>query len=100
MNNLEILKEAKKIYNPSTAFGNSELIELLKQIQAPNKAGFFEIEGKAVSEVVGVKWECADCGHRNENEFTKRYFNFRLPIEEKCPKCNAKHQIIIQDIEI
>lgn len=91
MSNLEIYREVKKIYDPKTAFGNAEILDLLKKIVEPNKNGFFEVQGD-VEQIVKIEWRCADCGSWNETEEDGSRWNWPDNIKEKC-RCGAKNQI-------
>ena len=92
MNNKQIKKDILEIYKPNTAFGNNGIIELLKQIKVPNDDGNFEVVGSSVVRIIGVRWECANCGNYNRNEVIEIYHGCE-DIETQCKKCKAKHLV-------
>lgn len=93
MNNKQINSDIKKIYKPETAFGNSEILKLLKQIRVPNDDGNFEIIGDSIVEIIGVRWECASCGNSNKDEILCEIEK----VEAQCKKCKAKHLVEINN---
>lgn len=93
MNNKQIKKEAQKLYNPKTAFGNSELIGLLKKVKVPNSDGNFEVVGSCIIEIIGVNWECASCGNYNRDKVIQGFGGGYEDIEAFCKKCKAKHLV-------
>ena len=86
MNNKDIIQTMHKLYNPKTAFGNTDLIELTKQIQIPNDNGEFEIDGESVTKIIGIKWECANCGEISIDDIP-----YGETLKTQCKNCKAKH---------
>lgn len=90
MNNLKILEEIKKNYNPKNAFGNQKLLGLLKQIKTPDDQGFFEVTGESFMRIESVEWECVACGrvhiideHDHDNDID--YINNGDELEKNVP---------------
>ncbi len=95
MNNKQIKKDIQKIYNPETVFGNPEVIKLIKQIKVPNDDGNFETVGDSIVKIIGVKWECVNCGSYNKDEITELYSGYEN-VETQCKKCKAKHLVEVE----
>lgn len=96
MDNLSILKKVHSLYDPQTAFGNIEIINLLKKIRVPNKLGLFEVDAFAEEvHVITYAWTCVDCGyyHKEDNELTSIDEGDR--ILRACRKCGAKHEVTV-----
>ena len=86
MNNKEIMRKMCELYDPKTAFGNTDLLKLMKQIKIPNENGEFEIDGESVTKVIAIQWECANCGRVNIDDIS-----YERTVKTKCKSCGAKH---------
>ena len=86
MSNLDVIKKIQKIYDPKTAFGNVELIEILKEIEMPDEEGFYKSEGE-VEEITqyNLLWVCANCGYHNSEDDTDK--NEGELYDDMCDNC-------------
>ena len=100
MNNLEVLEEAKKAYNPKNAFGNKKLLSILNKIKVPDDDGYLNITGAGITEIVEVNWECAACGklHIFKNDDCLDCLCDGDMVEKKCTYCGSEHRIYISKL--
>ena len=95
MSNLETLQEIKKVWNPETAFGNTDLIKLMNSIKQPNDEGLFEIIGEpTVIRIERLNWECVDCGRNNEEDI-QGFWESGMQVVRKCEYCRKAHLVEI-----